>query len=34
MNRDVVELVNSEHDHAAHVVLVCRAVGTVPEQRT
>ena len=24
----MVELVNSEHDHAAHVVPVCCAVGT------
>lgn len=34
MNRDVVELVDSEHGHAAPVVQVCCAVGTLPNERT
>lgn len=31
MSRDVVELVNSEHDHTAPMGPVCCAVGTLPD---
>ena len=31
---DVVEPVRAGGYHAAHVVQVCRAVGTLPDERT